>query len=52
MRAHDGEEMCISDNFLLMELELIKASLYLRTNEDAAAKFAAAFDQYFREEQA
>lgn len=33
------------DNFLLMELELIEPSLYLRTNERAAARFAAAFDQ-------
>lgn len=33
------------DNFLLMELELIEPSLYLRTDERAAARFAAAFDQ-------
>jgi len=32
-------------NFLLMELELIEPSLYLRTDEQAAARFAAAFDQ-------
>jgi len=32
-------------HFLLMELELIEPSLYLRTHEQAAARFAAAFDQ-------
>jgi hypothetical protein len=35
--------------FLLMELELIEPSLYLRTDSGAAARFAAAFDQRFKE---
>jgi len=35
--------------FLLMELELIEPSLYLRTDSGAAARFAAAFDQRFEE---
>ena len=35
--------------FLLMELELIEPSLYLRTDRDAAARFAAAFNQRFEE---
>lgn len=35
--------------FLLMELELIEPSLYLRTHRDAAARFAAAFNQRFEE---
>lgn len=34
------------DNFLLMELELIEPSLYLRTDPGAAARFAAAFDRH------
>ncbi|MGI9220835.1 MAG: ATP-grasp domain-containing protein [Woeseiaceae bacterium] len=34
--------------FLLMELELIEPSLYLRTDDGAAERFAAAFDQHFR----
>lgn len=34
------------DTFLLMELELIEPSLYLRTDDGAAARFAAAFDEY------
>ena len=34
--------------FLLMELELIEPSLYLRTDADAAARFAAAFDAHCR----
>lgn len=33
--------------FLLMELELIEPSLYLRTDTAAAARFAAAFDAHF-----
>ena len=37
-----------ADNFLLMELEMIEPSLYLRTDEDAAARFAAAFDKRIR----
>ena len=36
------------DNFLLMELELIEPSLYLRTDEHAAGRFAAAFDAYVK----
>ena len=35
------------DRFLLMELELIEPSLYLRTDDGAASRFAAAFDQRF-----
>lgn len=35
--------------FLLMELELIEPSLYLRTDGGAAARFARAFDQRFQE---
>jgi hypothetical protein len=35
--------------FLLMELELIEPSLYLRTDSGAAARFARAFDQRFQE---
>lgn len=34
--------------FLLMELELIEPSLYLRMHPDAPARFAAAFDAYVR----
>jgi glutathione synthase/RimK-type ligase-like ATP-grasp enzyme len=39
----------LDDRFLLMELELIEPSLYFRTDDAAPARFAAAFDQYFRE---
>ncbi len=35
--------------FLLMELELIEPSLYLRTDSGAASRFAAAFNQRFEE---
>lgn len=42
VRGSDGR-------FLLMELELIEPSLYLRTNSGAAARFARAFDQRFQE---
>ncbi|HNP64298.1 MAG TPA: hypothetical protein PKH39_10220 [Woeseiaceae bacterium] len=35
--------------FLLMELELIEPSLYLRTDRNAATRFAAAFNQRFEE---
>lgn len=35
--------------YLLMELELIEPSLYLRTDSGAAARFARAFDQRFQE---
>ncbi len=38
-----------ADNFLLMELEMVEPSLYLRTDEGAAARFAAAFDERIRE---
>jgi hypothetical protein len=34
--------------FLLMELELIEPSLYLRTDDGAAARFASAFEQRFQ----
>lgn len=37
------------DRYLLMELELIEPSLYLRTDAGAAARFAAAFDDYIKE---
>jgi len=40
VRGQDGR-------FLLMELELIEPSLYLRTDSGAAARFARAFDQRF-----
>ena len=36
------------DRFLLMELELIEPSLYLRTDDGAAARFAGAFEQRFQ----
>jgi hypothetical protein len=39
VRAADGR-------FLLMELELIEPSLYLRMDDGAADRFAAAFDHY------
>jgi hypothetical protein len=41
VRAKDGR-------FLLMELELIEPSLYFRTDDAAAARFAEAFDQHYR----
>ena len=41
VRGPDGD-------YLLMELELIEPSLYLRTDSGAAARFAAAFDQRFQ----
>jgi glutathione synthase/RimK-type ligase-like ATP-grasp enzyme len=37
------------DRFLLMELELIEPSLYLRTDTGAAERFAAAFDAHVRQ---
>ena len=37
------------ERFLLMELELIEPSLYLRTDSGAALRFARAFDQRFKE---
>ena len=43
VRAADGR-------FLLMELELIEPSLYLRMDEGAPDRFAAAFDSYYREQ--
>lgn len=36
------------DRFLLMELELIEPSLYLRTDRGAAARFARALDERFK----
>ena len=36
------------ERFLLMELELIEPSLYLRTDDGAAARFASAFEQRFQ----
>ena len=41
----------VDDRFLLMELELIEPSLYLRTDAAAPARFAAAFDRYVHEQQ-
>ncbi len=41
VRGRDGR-------FLLMELELIEPSLYLRMHPEAPARFAAAFDAYVR----
>lgn len=38
------------DMFLLMELELIEPSLYLRMDDGAPARFAAAFDAHVRAE--
>jgi len=38
-----------ADNFLLMELEMIEPALYLRTDDGAAARFAAAFDNYVKD---
>ena len=43
VRADDGR-------FLVMELELIEPSMYLRMKDDSAAKFAAAFDQYVKQQ--
>jgi len=34
------------DRYVVMELELIEPSMYLRTNPDAPRRFAEAFDQY------
>ncbi|MDX1507606.1 MAG: hypothetical protein R3358_04965, partial [Woeseiaceae bacterium] len=39
------------DRFLLMELELIEPSLYLRTDAGAAERFAQAFDAHVRARQ-
>ena len=36
------------DRFLLMELELIEPSLYLRTDAGSPARFAAAIDEWFQ----
>ena len=38
----------VDDDYLLMELELIEPSLYLRTDENAAERFASAFDAHVR----
>ena len=45
IRGPDGK-------FLLMELELIEPSLYLRTDETAAARFAAAFESNYQRKSA
>jgi len=37
-----------ADDFLVMELELIEPSLYLRTDPQAAGRFAAAIDLWAR----
>lgn len=37
-----------NDRFLLMELELIEPSLYLRTDAGSPARFAAAIDEWFQ----
>jgi hypothetical protein len=37
------------DGFLLMELELIEPSMYLRTDEESAGRFARAFDAHVRQ---
>ena len=39
VRARDGR-------FLVMELELVEPSMYLRMDDDAPARFARAFDEY------
>lgn len=36
-------------NYLLMELEMIEPSLYLRTDDGASTRFAAAFDNHFKD---
>jgi len=38
-----------TENYLLMELEMIEPSLYLRTDDGASARFAAAFDKHFKD---
>jgi hypothetical protein len=38
-----------NERFMLMELELIEPSLYLRTDECAASRFSTALDRYVRE---
>ena len=37
------------DQFLLMELELVKPSLYLRMDSKAPLRFAKAFDRYVKQ---
>jgi hypothetical protein len=37
-----------SDDFALMELELIEPALYFRMDEDSPARFARAFDKRMR----
>jgi len=39
----------VTDYHLLMELELIEPSLYLRTDKEAACRFARAFNNRFME---
>ena len=41
VRARDGR-------FLVMELELVEPSMYLRMDDDAPRRFAEAFDQYVK----
>ncbi len=36
-----------NDEFLLMELELVEPSMYLRMDEAAPLRFARAFNDYF-----
>jgi glutathione synthase/RimK-type ligase-like ATP-grasp enzyme len=38
-----------TDGYLLMELEMIEPALYLRMDDGASARFAAAFNQYYEE---
>lgn len=40
-----------NNQFLLMELELIEPSLYFRMDDNAAQRFAAAFDEHYRDNQ-
>ena len=49
VQCRPGQVRDAAGNYLLMELELIEPSLYLRTHEQAAARFAAAFDQRVKE---
>jgi glutathione synthase/RimK-type ligase-like ATP-grasp enzyme len=39
----------VTDDYLLMELEMIEPALYLRMDDGASARFAAAFNQYYEE---
>jgi hypothetical protein len=42
VRGDDG-------HFMVMELEMIEPSMYLRMHSDAPQRFAEAFDRYVRE---